>query len=103
MKKLFLSLLVALLPLVASAENVKIGDLWYEVISKIGEATVIKSQDNSKYSGEIVIPETVEYNGKTYSVTSIGVNAFYECYRLTSITIPNSVTSIGSNAFCYCN
>ena len=26
---------------------------------------------NEKYSGDIIIPETVEYNGVTYSVTSI--------------------------------
>ena len=35
-------------------------------------------------------------------VTSIGREAFYYCYGLTSITIPNSVTSIGNDAFCLC-
>ncbi len=37
------------------------------------------------------------------SVTEIGVNAFAYCYRLTSITIPDSVTSIGYSAFEYCH
>ena len=37
------------------------------------------------------------------SVTSIGDNAFYYCNSLKSVTIPNSVTSIGSNAFAYCD
>ena len=37
------------------------------------------------------------------SVTSIGVNAFYGCYRLTNLTIPDSVTSIGSGAFVHCS
>ena len=37
------------------------------------------------------------------SVTSIGSNAFYDCYGLTSITIPNSVTSIGMSAFAWCS
>ena len=55
----------------------------------------------SDYSGDVVIPESVTYNGKTYSVTSIGDYAFYAC-GVTSITIPNSVTSISYYAFDRC-
>ena len=50
---------------------------------------------SNEYKGKVEIPESVTYNGKTYSVTSIGERAFYSCYGLTSITIPNSVKSIG--------
>lgn len=57
----------------------------------------------SDYSGNIVIPEEVTYNGKTYSVTAIGEDAFYNCSGLTSVTIPNSVTSIGYEAFHDCS
>ncbi len=39
----------------------------------------------------------------SYSVTSIGEYAFYECSTLTSITIPNSITSIRANAFGGCS
>ena len=54
------------------------------------------------YSGSIVIPESITYNTQTYSVTSIGSNAFYNCTGLTSVTIPNSVTGIGNGAFTSC-
>ncbi len=62
----------------------------------------VTSNTNDKYSGSVSIPKEVSYNGKKYSVTSIGERAFYDCSRLTSVTIPNSVTSIGENAFSGC-
>lgn len=50
------------------------------------------------YSGDIVIPEFVEYQGETYTVKSIGYDAFGGT-KVTSIKIPNSVTSIAHGAF----
>jgi hypothetical protein len=58
---------------------------------------------NSRYTGDVVIPSSVYYSAKTYSVTSIGEIAFADCSSLTSVTIPNSVTTIGSVAFSYCS
>ena len=51
---------------------------------------------------EVVIPETFEYDGKHYKVTSIGYATFRYCVNLTSINIPDSVTSIDEGAFHLC-
>ena len=57
---------------------------------------------NNEYSGDVVIPESVDYNNKTYYVTFIDDRAFMDCGNLISVTISNNVTSIGSQAFCNC-
>ena len=51
------------------------------------------------YEGDIIVPETVVFEEKTYRVTSIGEKAFARSYSLKSVTIPDSVTSIGNRAF----
>lgn len=96
MKKLLL-LLFMLVPVVASADSVEIDGIWYNLIPKAKQAEV--TSGTTKYTGNVVIPEYVEYEGVTFSVTSIGSSAFDNCWGLTSITIPNSVTSIGNSAF----
>ena len=58
--------------------------------------------NQNTYVGNIAIPSQVMYDGVTYSVTGIGVNAFFNCSGLTSVTIPNSVTNIGQGAFYWC-
>ena len=84
-----------------SAVVVEIDGINYELIAKAKQATL--KSISSGYTGAVVIPESIEYEGVAYAVTSIGKNAFWYCYGLTSVTIPNSVTSIGSRAFRDCN
>ena len=59
-------------------------------------------QDEEIHEGDIIIPETIVFDGKTYRVTSIGDSAFSYCGSLTSIVIPEGVESIGFSAFEYC-
>ena len=54
------------------------------------------------FSGDYVIPSTVDINGVTYTVTGIGEKAFYNGTKVTSVTLPNTITSIGSQAFGNC-
>ncbi|MBQ8655595.1 MAG: leucine-rich repeat protein [Prevotella sp.] len=54
------------------------------------------------YMGNLKIPESVIYDGKSYNVTSINESTFYTCTLLRSVEMPNSITSIGDHAFHGC-
>jgi hypothetical protein len=64
---------------------------------------VIGHVDGENAQGEIVIPETVEYQGDTYVVTEVGERAFNCCRSIVSIDVANTVTRIGSRAFYDCD
>ena len=105
MKKLFLSTLLLLLPLLASAydfeaKNADDVTIYYNIIN---EGTELEVTSGNGYSGDINIPEKVTYNGNPLPVTSIGEKAFDDCCDLASVTIPNSVTTIGYAAFYGCS
>lgn len=47
--------------------------------------------DGMQYRGDVVIPEEVEFEGVTYTVTSIDTHAFDGCKEMTGLQIPQSV------------
>lgn len=77
--------------------------LVYNIDNNTGTASVIEGY--TKYSGDIVIPQsfTFNYDNNEYVVTSVGDGAFSDCSGLTSVTIPNTATSIKSSAFSGCS
>ena len=104
MKKTSFLFLLALLSLTASAEVVKVGGLWYNLIyhpqGDYTTAEVVASQDDP-YSGWQTIPEKIYY-GEDCAVTSIGESAFEGCDGITYLAIPSSITHIGEYAFRDC-
>ena len=101
-KKLFTLLLAVAAGVGTMFASTKIGDLYYN-LDATNQTAEVTSQNSGKYSGNIIIPSSVTYNSVSYSVTSIGNEAFWYCDGLTSVTIPNSVTSIGESAFDGCS
>ena len=97
-------LLAILLPALAMAADFMVDDICYNIHGN--EAAVTRKGLPGYlfigYSGPVVIPATVTYNGTTYPVTAIDSVAFYRCTELTSIEIPNSVTEIAYGTFDWC-
>ena len=104
MKK-HLLILIALVAInsTAFAQTFEREGIYYRIASHTEPyiVTVIANTDNP-YSGAIVIPASVIYEGLTYTVWEIGQSAFSGCSDLTDVTIPNSVTTIAFTAFNSC-
>ena len=100
--KRVLSLLLAVMILLSSlpfagvtAFAAKSGDYEYQLL-KDGTAEI------TEYTGSattLSIPSKIG----GYTVTSIGTYAFYDCDRLTNVTIPSSITNLGYCAFNSCD
>lgn len=104
MEKTLLSLLFLFISnamFALDAGDVFVNDIYYHVDEE-GVASVIR-HPSGKYSGDLVILESIPYDGKMYVVDRISKSAFYGCDELTSITIPRTIKYISSYAFenCY--
>ncbi len=83
------------------ATGQEIDNIYYNIDATTNEAEV--TSNPNKYSGDVVIPSSITYEGTNYPVSSISASAFEDCGGLTSIVIPSSVTSIGDYAFEGCH
>ena len=80
--------------------------IYYNIIEHHKQPYTIEitscSKNKSCYQGDIILPDTVRYNGKLYFVTSIGPQAFAQSEQLLSIELPQTLVSIGNSAFREC-
>lgn len=87
------------------AYDAKVDGIYYNFSENeaiVTGASSTYSLNKTAYTGSVVIPESVTYDGITYSVTGIGNYAFQGCEELASLFIPNTVTSIGNSVFTGC-
>lgn len=76
--------------------------IYYSSIT--GNTAMVIANENVEayYTGNVVIPSTVTYQGMTFDVVAIDDNAFDGCYDLASVVIGENVTAIGEQAFQGC-
>ena len=93
MKKLFIFVLCAIVSTFAKAYDFQVDGFYFSVTDQSGPFVSVVSGD-VKYSGDLTIPNTVTYEGTTYTVNEIGSNAFEGCVGLTSIVINDHIKTI---------
>ena len=96
----FVTLLCILLHSLSSfAYDAQIDGIYYNLNNRDYTAEVTAKPDGTKYIGNIIIPEEIDYNSNTYTVKSLG-NAFNGCDGLLSLQLPNTIVNIGSLSGC---
>ena len=82
---------------------VEINGIYYKLDKETNSATVSNIPGYWRcYSGDIVIPQKVEYQNTEYVVNAIGDDAFKLCDGMTSCKMPNTIKSIGNESFLTC-
>ena len=82
----------------------EVGGLFYKTAEgySMDFVEVTGNPGGGKYSGDVVVPGTVEYDGITYTVKGVGNWAFEGCGDLRKVTISEGIYEIGAYAFFYC-
>ena len=66
------------------------------------KATATTPADSLFYEGDIVIPQTITYEGAEFTVVATATNAFQNCRNLTSVVLPSTCVTIGRGCFSGC-
>lgn len=93
----------------AQAHNFEVNKIYYDSIKGTTNCMVTFNQADktgnkyASYSGDVTVPATVTFDGKTFNVTEIGKYAFRNSAEMTSVKLPESLVKIGNAAFSKCN
>jgi hypothetical protein len=104
LKRVSLSVLFVMFAFAGMAQTTfTAGDLNYQVNPDGVSVTLTGHVDGYNATGPLNVPESVNYEGTDYAVTSIGNSAFLYYFYLTSLSLPNSLITIEDGAFAYCS
>ena len=105
MRKLTTLFLLALLPMMASAQS-NVDGIYYYLNPETRLAEVTNWFNGGDYEGieHVTIPATFTHDGTKFTVRWIGSThgAFNGCSTLKSVTLPNTIISIDNGAFMDC-
>lgn len=101
-KNLALLVLFLLSGLQVFSYDFEVNGIYYGYDSN-NQTAYVTYNYSQKYTGDVKIPTSISYNGKTIKVTAIGERAFLNCTELTSIIIPNTIKEIREYAFSGCS
>lgn len=116
MKKILLFITSILFSVSSFAYDFVVDGIYYNITSasqRTVEVTSERGQNGTLYTyndagghitykGDVTIPETVQYEGRDYKVTTIGSYALCNCRTTISVSLPKSVVSIKKYAFYNC-
>ena len=107
---LILCAMMLLVPFKGMAHDLMVDSICYNVTSEkdmtcevtFNSDKIVNNTYKSFYKDIVVVPEKVTYDGKEYTVTAIGENAFNHDDELLSVLLPSTIESIGMGAFRFC-
>lgn len=103
MKKTILFSLISVVSFIANAQHYFIYEgLRYEVFNLENGASATLINPSSSDLSNVIIPDTVEYEGYKFYVGSIGLNAFKGRENLVSVTMPNTIKHMETGVFSGC-
>ncbi len=79
----------------ATTYDFEVDGQYFKILSADDKTVAFSRNTSAAYSGDIVIPASVTYDGVTYTVTEIYDQCWYGNSNVTSVTMPNTIVKMG--------